>query len=89
MDIFRAYQAMWTSPSLKADLPAAHRCLKLQARMPGFFERRWGTRFSARLQILSSADAFGQIAALRREHSILCVSSGGGAGAGMRRGVLW
>jgi len=30
MDIFRAYQAMWTSPSLKADLPAAHRCLKLQ-----------------------------------------------------------
>merc|ERR1712087_13103 len=30
VEIFRAYQAMWTSPSLQADEKAAHRCLKLQ-----------------------------------------------------------
>lgn len=30
MEIFRAYQAMWNSPSLKSDEAAAHRCLKLQ-----------------------------------------------------------
>lgn len=30
MEIFRAYQAMWNSPSLQSDEAAAHRCLKLQ-----------------------------------------------------------
>ena len=30
MEIFRAYQSMWDSPSLKADQAAADRCLKMQ-----------------------------------------------------------
>lgn len=30
LDIYRSYRAMWTSPSLASDAPAAHRCLKLQ-----------------------------------------------------------
>lgn len=30
LDIYRAYREMWSSPSLSDDVPAAHRCLKLQ-----------------------------------------------------------